>query len=73
MAKTPHRPVAALLYELGGAQAVAESMAPPRKVKTVRMWMFRDTVPRHVWPDLIEAFPKTVTLERLRDIEAKAA
>lgn len=70
MAKTPTKPVAILVHDLGGADAVAAKLNA--RPETVRMWAFRNAVPRRVWPEMIEAFPD-ITLDRLRATEDRAA
>lgn len=70
MEKSPTKPVAILVHDLGGPDAVAAKLKA--RPATVRMWIFRNAVPRPVWPDLIDAFP-VVTLDRLKSIEAQAA
>lgn len=70
MAKPPKKPVAQLVSDLGGAQTVAERLNS--RTETVRMWTWRNAVPRRVWPEMIEAFPG-LTIDKLKAIEARAA
>jgi hypothetical protein len=69
MAKTPKTPVAQLVADLGGVQAVAEKLNT--KPRTIRMWEYRKAVPRRVWPEFIEAFP-AVTMDTLMAVERAA-
>lgn len=71
MAKPPKKPVAQLVSDLGGAQTVAERLNS--RTETVRMWTWRNAVPRRVWPEMIAAFPNELTLDKLKAIEARAA
>lgn len=71
MAKTPETPIAKLVHDLGGRQAVAERMG--RKPNTIRMWEFRKKVPRSIWPELLETYPDKLTMDRLLLTEARAA
>lgn len=46
-----------------GARTVAEKVG--RSLGAVRVWKHRNKFPRDAWPDLILAFPRELTLERL--------
>lgn len=70
MEKPPKKPVAQFVRDLGGPHLVAEKLNT--SPEAVRMWAFRNAIPRRVWPDVIDAFPN-VTLDKLRLIEARAA
>lgn len=70
MAKLPTKPVAILVSDLGGAQTVADQLRT--SPEAVRMWVWRNAIPRRVWPELIESFPN-VTIDRLKAVEAQAA
>ena len=54
----------------GGARAVAEALRV--RTETVRMWLFRERIPRTAWPELIQAFP-TITLDALLAAESVEA
>jgi hypothetical protein len=71
MAKPLDNPSAKLVGDLGGVQIVAEKLN--KSHSAIRMWAHRNVVPRSVWPELISAFPKQLTLAKLRDIEGRAA
>jgi len=59
---------AEIIVDLGGPKAIAEST--PHKEGTIWVWKHRGKIPRTAWPDLIEAFPKKVSLDDLRQTEA---
>jgi hypothetical protein len=62
-------PVQAFIEQKGVA-TLAE--ATNREPGAIRLWKHRRRIPRDAWPDLIEAFPGEVTIERLREFEAAA-
>jgi hypothetical protein len=70
MMTKPPKPVAQLVGELGGPDALAGKLNV--KPATVKMWAFRGAVPRRVWPELLDAYPD-MTLDRLKDVEGRAA
>jgi hypothetical protein len=51
-----------------GAKAIAERIGVP--AGRVRVWKFRNVIPRSAWAELIDAFP-VVTLEKLKAGEAQ--
>lgn len=51
----------------GGAHALARTLGI--SPGAVRMWKVRKTIPRTVWPEIIDALPG-VTLDDLRKVEA---
>jgi len=66
MAKTLDNPSSRLVGELGGVQAVAEQLN--KSPGAIRNWAHRNTVPRSVWPELLDAFP-SLTLDKLKAVE----
>ena len=46
-----------------GAKTIAERIAVP--AGRVRVWKFRNVIPRSAWAELIDAFPG-ITLEKLK-------
>ena len=56
------------LISAKGVSAIADALN--KRPHTIRMWKFRNSLPRSSWPELIAAFPD-LTIERLRAIEAK--
>lgn len=71
MAKPLDNPSSRLIGELGGVQLVADTLGKGQGA--VRNWAHRNTVPRSVWPDLLAAFPRKLTLEKLRAVETERA
>lgn len=63
MAKSP----AEFIDAHGGPHKLARALG--LEPGTVRMWKVRNRIPRTVWPEIIEAFPKT-TLDELKRVEA---
>lgn len=53
-----------------GAHAIA--VRTGRSIGTVRMWKHRGFIPRHAWPEIMQAFP-AVTMETLLKCEARPA
>lgn len=64
MSKSP----AEVIAEKGHA-TIADRLG--MKPETVRMWRFRNRIPRSVWPELAGAFPD-LDLATLREIETRA-
>ena len=56
-----------LIVELGDYALVAEKLGQP--AGTVAAWKSRNKIPRTVWPDLLEGYPRKVTMARLRKTE----
>lgn len=50
-----------------GVNPIAE--ATNAQPVTVRMWRYRNQIPRSVWPELVRAFPE-LTLDALMKLEA---
>lgn len=59
-----------LIIELGDYVAVGERVGV--SAQTVATWKTRNSIPRHVWPDMLEAFPRRVTMSKLRQTERAA-
>lgn len=64
MTKSP----AELITDKGVSPIAEATKAQP---VTVRMWRYRNQIPRSVWPELVRAFPD-LTLEKLVKLEANA-
>lgn len=58
---------AQIIDSKGGSIAVAAALGV--KPARVRMWKLRQSLPRSVWPELMEAFPD-LTMDDLRRAEA---
>lgn len=57
------------IVEALGAKTIAERIdVPPGRV---RVWKFRNVIPRSAWAELIDAFP-AITLEKLKAGERAA-
>ena len=52
-----------------GAGAVAQKVG--RSLGAVRVWKHRNKFPREVWPELMQAFPGEITLDRLIKTEKR--
>lgn len=59
-----------IVDRLGGVDALAERLS--QRPNTVRMWIFRKRIPRAVWPEIVEAYPK-VKIADLKALEAEGA
>lgn len=57
----------ALIADLGKYTGVAARLG--LNARTVATWQHRNAIPRASWPDLIEKFPRKVTLARLLETE----
>lgn len=66
MSKSPSQ----LIEQQGGATVFAAAIG--RKANAVRLWKFRERIPRSAWPEIVEAFP-SLTLDVLKEIEGGAA
>lgn len=66
MDRTP----AKFIEDMGDATAMAKAIGTD--AARVRMWKHRNRIPRHVWPELQEAYPD-VTVDVLKAIEAAGA
>lgn len=56
-----------LIIELGDYVAVAQKIGVT--VSQTANWKHRNIIPRKVWPDLLEKFPRKVTMARLKATE----
>lgn len=67
-----NQPRAFIDDRLGGTDTVSEKIQ--RTPSAVRMWVHRRTVPRSIWPELLEAYPD-LTIDELKAVNtaAKAA
>lgn len=61
------RSAAQIINENGGPTVFAEKVG--RSAGAVRVWKHRDQFPREAWPEIIKAFPRTITLDLLMEIE----
>lgn len=52
-----------IIKAVGGVHAIAAKLN--MKAGTVQVWKHRQHIPRHMWPDLIEKFPK-ITMKALK-------
>lgn len=60
-----------LIIELGDYVKLAARLE--RSASTVANWKSRNRIPRDMWPDLLEKFPRKVTMSRLRATESTIA
>lgn len=68
MTKSPTRDF--IDTRLGGTESAAAKTQ--RKPSAVRMWVHRGRIPREVWPDLLDAYPK-LRMQDLRALEQKVS
>jgi transposase len=59
-----------LIIELGDYAKVAARLS--RSASTVANWKSRNRIPRERWPDMIEAYPRRVTVAKLLAAERSA-
>ncbi len=61
--------IAQFIEERGGPSGVAAKLS--ERPATVRMWRYRNRLPRSKWLELMEAFPD-LTVEKLAQMERAA-